>query len=602
MKTFDRIWRFIGSIQLAVPLLGAIVLVLVGATFYESKVGSVSVQHEIYQSPWFGALMFLLAVNLGVSALNRYPWRNARQVGFALTHLGLIVIIAGSAAVIHLGVEGMLLVRTDRGANNQVRMQGDLLEVMNPDRTVESGNIFINRSGKVYPTYLAGLELADYRENTVRSIQFIEGETVPNPAVRLSLTSDRMGQNIERSLAVAPSSYSQMTLGIAELAIVQTNSDEELQQLLSPPSNKTQHLWGELKIDRGQKQAIVDVKDNISKSVNFNDLTIELVDFFPDFRLDKNRLPTTASSQFNNPAILLEISSSTGTEGWFVFGKAEFPPIRTVISGERIADLQLDYQFETPPAEDYFHVIATEDDKLYYTAKSSNGFKSGTLAIGESVTPGWADFQITLKEYIPHGKLQRTIVPADNPQVQGNPALLVKTAAGTATWLPWGEPTTIEEPEGEIYAAFGPKLLALPFGIKLEDFIVDRNEGSQSVAMWTSKIRIQDPINRISKQRNVWMNHPTWYRGWKIAQASWNPGDLQQSTLQVKREPTWVTALTWTGSALVVSGIAVMFYAPALMRKMRSKSNQTEPATAVTPEVAEKPEDEGIDRNLTPIS
>ena len=38
------------------------------------------------------------------------------------------------------------------------------------------------------------------------------------------------------------------------------------------------------------------------------------------------------------------------------------------------------------------------------------------------------------------------------------------------------------------------------------------------------------------------MNHPTWYHGWKIAQASWNPGDLQQSTLQVKREPAWVTA------------------------------------------------------------
>ena len=600
MNLLDRIWRFIGSIQLAVPLLSAIVLVLIGATFYESKVGSVSVQHEIYQSPWFGALMFLLAINLGVSALNRYPWRNARKIGFALTHLGLIVIIAGSAAVIHLGVEGMLLVRTDSGANNQIRIQGDLLEVMNLDRTVESGNLFIDRAGQVHPSSFAGLELANYRENTVRSVGFVEGATVSNPAVRLSLTSDRMGQNVERSLAVAPSSYSQMTLGIAELAIVQTRSNEELQQILSPASNEPQHLWGELDITQGQNRAIVDIKDNVSKSVRLGDLTIEIVDFFPDFRLDKNRLPTTASSEFNNPAALLEISSPTATEGWFVFGKAEFPPIRTVISGERIADLQLNYHIEKPPAEDYFHVIVSDGGELYYAAKSSTGFKSGPLAVGESITPGWADFHITLEEYIPHAKLQRTIVPADNPKVPGTPALLVKTASGTTTWLPWGEPTTIEEPDGEIYAAFGPKLLALPFGIKLEDFIVDRNEGSQSVAMWTSKIRIEDPANGISERRNVWMNHPTWYRGWKIAQASWNPGDLQQSTLQVKREPTWVTALTWTGSALVVSGIAVMFYAPALMRKMRSKSEDEEPAASQ--QTSGEGEDEGIDRNLTPVS
>ena len=110
-------------------------------------------------------------------------------------------------------------------------------------------------------------------------------------------------------------------------------------------------------------------------------------------------------------------------------------------------------------------------------------------------------------------------------------------------------------------------MFELPFAVKLEDFIVDRNEGSQSVAMWTSKITIADQQNNILEDRDVWMNHPTWYQGWKIAQASWNPGDLSQSTLQVKREPAWVTALTWLGSGLVILGIAIMFYAPTLTRK-----------------------------------
>ena len=116
----------------------------------------------------------------------------------------------------------------------------------------------------------------------------------------------------------------------------------------------------------------------------------------------------------------------------------------------------------------------------------------------------------------------------------------------------------------------------------MEDFIVDRNEGSQSVAMWTSKIRIEDPANNNVEQRKVWMNHPTWYKGWKIAQASWNPGDLHQSTLQVKREPAWVTALTWIGSGLVILGIGVMFYAPAIGKKLRQKPATEKPKAIPT--------------------
>ena len=569
----DRAFRFLGSIKLAVPLLSTIILILIWATFYESQVGSTTVQQEIYKSSWFGLLMFLLAVNLGISALSRYPWRGARKIGFALTHFGLIVIIAGSAAVIHLGMEGMLLVRTDSVANNQIRVEGDLLEVITPEGEIKQSNIFVNQNGTVNPPSFGELKLEAYTDNAVKTVNFIEGATVANPAVRLSLTSARMGQTLERSLAVAPNPYSKLSIGPAELAIIQTKSESELKLLLSPENTENKHPWGEIKIIADKSHKTIDVKQTLSNSLSINNLQIKVLDFFPDFHLDRNNLPATASQNLNNPAVLLEISASTGVERWFVFGKAEFPPIRTLVSGQALANISLDYQIQPPTAEDYFRVIVSESGELYYAAKSSQGFKSGTLTLGQSVTPGWADFQITLAEYIPHAQIKREMIPVEDSNLEGTPALLVKTATGKETWLPWGEPTVIEDSQGEIYAAFSPKLIQLPFGIKLEDFIVDRNEGSESVAMWTSKIRIEDRQSNISEQRKVWMNHPTWYKGWKIAQASWNPGDLQQSTLQVKREPAWVTALTWIGSGLVVLGIAVMFYAPALTRKLR-KSNK----------------------------
>ncbi|MEM9275116.1 MAG: hypothetical protein AAGA80_19445 [Cyanobacteria bacterium P01_F01_bin.143] len=204
---FDRIFRFISSIKLAVPLLSIIIGILIWATFYESEVGTTTVQQEVYKSPWFGALMFMLALNIGLSALSRYPWRGPRKIGFAVTHFGLIVLIAGSAAVIHLGVEGMLLVRTDAGFNDLVRIEGDILEVLNPDGEIERGNIFIKEDGSVNPRFVAGLELEGYSENTIKTINFVEGATVANPAVTLALHSDRMGQTLNRSLAVAPSGY-----------------------------------------------------------------------------------------------------------------------------------------------------------------------------------------------------------------------------------------------------------------------------------------------------------------------------------------------------------------------------------------------------------
>lgn len=590
---FDRIVRFVGSIKLAVPLLSAIIGILIWATFYESQVGSTTVQQEIYKSPWFGALMFMLAVNLGISAMSRYPWRGARKIGFALTHFGLIVIIAGSAGVIHLGMEGMLLVRTDGGLGDRLRVEGDLLEVMDSEGEIQQGSIFIRQDGSVSPNRFAGLELEAYTNNAIQEISFSSAGTIDNPGVKLSLASDRMGQTIERTLVASPEAYRQMSLGPAELELVVAKSESQLKGLLNPPRTD-KHPWGELAVSTGKKKLTVDAKANKSKTLRLGDNKITIQEFYPDFRLDRDRQPVNASENYRNPALSLTVSSPQGEERWYVFSNDNFPPVRTLIAGESIQGLDTDYRVQAPEVRDYFKVITAPGDRLYYAAKSSKQFKSGTLKLGESVTPGWADFKITLEEYLPQTLVQRQIIPAAaDARTQGSPALLVKTQSGNSTWLPWGEASAITDGGGEIYAAFSPKFMQIPFGIALEEFIVERNEGAESVAMWTSKIRIEDTQNSRVEQRKVWMNHPTWYRGWKIAQASWNPGDLQQSTLQVKREPAWITALTWLGSALVISGVAVMFYAPALARKFRQRAEK--PDSQATPEKV-------IDTDTVPVT
>jgi predicted MFS family arabinose efflux permease len=66
---------------------------------------------------------------------------------------------------------------------------------------------------------------------------------------------------------------------------------------------------------------------------------------------------------------------------------------------------------------------------------------------------------------------------------------------------------------------------------------------------------------------------------YKISQASWNPENLNQSTVQILRDPGWL--LKWIGSLLVVIGVFMMFY----LQPYR-KQTAGEPITpaAVTPE------------------
>ena len=114
---------------------------------------------------------------------------------------------------------------------------------------------------------------------------------------------------------------------------------------------------------------------------------------------------------------------------------------------------------------------------------------------------------------------------------------------------------------------YGWKNIVLPIGIELLDFEVQRNEGSDSPAGFKSTIRVSTAEGD-SATGQCWMNHPfsypgNWWNTWtgqtfKISQASWNPENLSQSSVQILRDPGWL--FKWIGSLLIVSGVFMMFY------------------------------------------
>ena len=121
--------------------------------------------------------------------------------------------------------------------------------------------------------------------------------------------------------------------------------------------------------------------------------------------------------------------------------------------------------------------------------------------------------------------------------------------------------------------AFGWKQVQLPIALELIEFEVQRNEGSDSPAGFKSTVRVSDREGGTA-QGQCWMNNPFSYPGalwrtwtgltYKMSQASWNPENLNQSTIQILRDPGWL--LKWIGSILICSGIFMLFYLKGFRR------------------------------------
>ena len=142
-------------------------------------------------------------------------------------------------------------------------------------------------------------------------------------------------------------------------------------------------------------------------------------------------------------------------------------------------------------------------------------------------------------------------------------------------WLPAGWQITVPTLPKPIGIAYGWRTVPLPIGLELLDFEVTRNEGSDAPAGFKSSLRISATDGETANGQ-CWMNHPfsfpsAWWRTWsgltfKISQASWNPENLGQSTVQILRDPGWL--LKWIGSLLTVAGVFMMFY----VKKFRQES------------------------------
>lgn len=103
--TFPQLVRALGSLELAMLLLGVLAVGCAVATFTESGFDAKVARTWIYDAPWFLAWLLLLCLNLLFAALSRWPWQK-RHIGFVVTHFGIITLLAGAWIGRTFGIEG----------------------------------------------------------------------------------------------------------------------------------------------------------------------------------------------------------------------------------------------------------------------------------------------------------------------------------------------------------------------------------------------------------------------------------------------------------------------------------------------------------------
>ena len=262
--------------------------------------------------------------------------------------------------------------------------------------------------------------------------------------------------------------------------------------------------------------------------------------YWPDFTM-KDGKPATKSDSPNNPAALIRISKLAGTEN----------------------------------ARPSLELAPTGDGIAYQLRRGAQIIATGNAKPGDSFALGWADWRAELVQFFSKAELVTETKPG--PPLpkgeQGIPGFRAHLEGGDGKrgpdrWVDSGEITAMTDGTRMVRIGYGLETKPLPFSLRLVNFEVPRDEGTDTPSNFLATIEFRDSATGETKTGVAKMNHPASFPGtplanltgfnYKFSQAEWNPRDLEETTLQVLYDPGWL--LKWIGSLGICLGIAIMFY------------------------------------------
>ena len=586
MGLWRTLLRSVGSLRLAVVLMALLLCALIAGTLCESARGTAAAQAWVYHAPWFMGLLGLLAANVLAAMLVRVPFRRD-QTGFVITHVGILVTLAGSLVTYRWGERGWLNL-AEGGSSSQMVTSRQVI-------SVESGGSLHQIPLKLNPSH-PGRGLPR-RLATVSGIEFTAQRYLPNsrwqggyrpasppapPAVSLVLS--HQGVEVTRWLSTASESSRVVQVGgipvslnvadtpgeAGHVAVADPAADAEPTSGRDGTSTSIPAALpgkGRLIIELDGASWTVNVTIGADEPVSLGDtgLAVRTVNYLPHAVVGPGGSVVNQSDRPVNPMVVYEIICPAGTERRMAF--ARFPQFSDM-HGKRRKYPELSVRLEAPTESEQPTkldlVLGPGADMRFVLRLADRPAVHGPVVVGEPLAADVLGFDLRVQQILPHARAmdEPQALPFDpkrdtegaSPSLQ---VLLRRDDAEQSVWLPFGRGRTLELDDGvSLELTFGQQRRALPFRVQLEEFAIDHYPGTQRPAMFRSRVVLTDAQRGVEVRKAIEMNDPLGYREFVLHQSSYHTDGMQTvSVLGVSRDPGW--AIVLVGYVMLMLGMAV---------------------------------------------
>lgn len=560
----SRALRAIGSLKLAVLLMLSIGAAMAVATIVESRLSRIEAQMYVYQSWWFGVLLLTLGVNIFAATLARWPFP-LRRIGFPITHLGILVIMAGALITNRLGLEGQLRL-VERGTSDRVSLGSyaigigrrqstglnatDILlpmDSLRPKRGLGSSQSISNPELKI--------KFLDFISNCRWDSRYESAESGP-AAIGLIL---RSSEAHEPQTTWLTSASPILVPGELRIELAAATDGAALRRQLE--SNQGH---GSLRVRSGEREQKIEIDTATRGPVSLEGgPSIRVTGFFPDAAVGDDRRLVSRSSEPRNPAVEIELSGPQGAERRIAFAK--YPQFAEMHANQwKYADVKIGMVGGDEAGPGSSLRLIPSGDGLYFRAAGPGGTTNGRVNIGEQVAPHILGLPMAISTYLPHARLiEEPVAITHRDDRTDEPAVRVEIASGNkrqSEWLHWQQPTSMELGDQTYHLVLRNSQFQLPFVVRLDRFERETYPGTNQAAMFASHVTLIGGGNEGERPATIRMNQPLKLSGYTLFQSGFqNEGPRTTSILTVSHDPgKWPV---YGGFALVCFGVVLMVLA-----------------------------------------
>lgn len=586
--------QFLGRVQFTIVLLTAGAVAMAIGTVIESRQGAQAAQALIYRTLWFDLFLGMIAVNLVVAVVNRLPIRR-HQWAFVVTHISIVVLLAGAWVSRTFGFEGELHI-AEGGEEGRLLLPGDEVRA----RWSEEAGSSMQRA-----TEEAMLPLP---AGSVRSGSLLQSETSVRPAIRvlqrlahgtpmfeLGEAGGRGGSpgvelhaggrlDSRTWLLAGDARFERRLLGSIEIDILHPSTPASLEQCLEARAAREAVLRIQPTGARGP--VVIRLPEQVGQRVPCGDRVFVTCErFLRCAKVGSDGLEDVPDSR-PNPAAVLHVERDGQTRTRTVFARyPDFDLDHGAVRQRLLASARLEAWSGRPSCR---IIVAPDRTRVFAQITTARGReRAGELAPGQCVSVADTGIRLTLDRLLPAARARLHV--RERPEGGASFIRLAAAWAGeeATVWLRKGGSASVDLGDRKLHLGFRRRSVRLPFRVALTEFEVAYHPGSSRPSSFASQVAVRTRSGP-PLEATVAMNRPLDIAGLRIFQAGYRLGRRGRpdtSIFTVSYDPG--VPIVYSAFVLIILGVGWYLLgsgrrARRHVQAVRGPVPHVEPATAIT--------------------